>query len=136
MQRVKVLLFVTLFLCSGASYSQGGGLSLNELKKYTSILGGYGMEEKCRFGEDDRFSDFRLSLQAIGKSFVIRGVDQEYIRKLIQDSKKVANVTPYSKCGEEAKRVVAMSYNSSWAWANEIITNKQDTHNKNNLNQK
>ena len=79
------------------------------------------MEEKCRFGTDQRFSDFRLSLKAIGKSFVIRGLDQNYIKKLIVDSKNVANVSPYSTCGDEAKKVVVASFNTSWAWANELI---------------
>lgn len=118
----KILITVAALLSSQFVHSTDAGVAtLAKLNNYAAIIGAWEMNKRCDKLNEQMESDFRLSIAAIQKDFKVRKIPNDKMKRLTEDSTKVAYVEPYSSCGKEAERAIVVSYKLAWDRAVEIV---------------
>ena len=123
MRLAVFLVFILTTLVSKAD--EKNAVSPEEARLYSAYVGALAMKDHCNIKSQHREGDFELALNAIGKSFIKKGMSAESLKKLTEDSKAIALQKPFSECGADTKAIIVDSFNKSWVWAMEVAQQKE-----------
>jgi hypothetical protein len=126
MKNFTLMIIMSIFMIDTSLASSDQKVSLEEIQKYSSLVGGYAMKQHCKVVSKHREGDFDLSLQTIRIYLKSKGMSPEAINKLTEDSKKVAKTPPFSSCNDKTKTIIGNTFFAAFDWAVKIANQSKN----------
>lgn len=99
---------------------QAENLSLDDMKKYVSIMGAVAMQENCKLMPKEFNNRFSKLIDTIQADLIKQGITQQTLDKLNSDSSQVARIEPFASCDIGVARTIGGQYNVALKWSKKI----------------